>query len=253
MSLRSFSLVFLVAIAYLFVFVTCEQHFKLPAEIKTCKRDADDFSSCLRLACQESWPIFVKGIPELDMPPMDPFYDEYGEFEFGSNELHGKIITKDLYFYGFKNFKFLAVRPEYTGDRFKLEIDLTMPKGLAEANFIVNANLISFKLNGKGRFNVSAEDIKVTWFISGPVKNDRWMIEEYRPRPTVRKLKLWADDFFDGNPELSKIVLNFMNEFWPTLYRGMIPFVEETWSKKYSPVLNNFFSKFSFNEVFPTS
>ncbi|XP_015171681.1 PREDICTED: circadian clock-controlled protein-like [Polistes dominula] len=253
MSLRSFSLVFTVAAVYFFVFVAGQEQLKLPAEIKTCKRDADDFSSCLRLALQESWPLFVKGIPEFGMPQLDPFYDKYGEFEFGSNEFHGKIITKDIYYYGFKNMKFLAVRPEYTGDRFKLEVDIEMPKGLAEGNFIVNANLINFKLNGEGPFNVSAEDIKVTWFINGPVKNDRWIIEEYRPRPTIRKLKVWAENLFNGNPELTQIALSFMNEFWPTLYRGMIPFVEEVWSKKYSPILNNFFSKLSFNEVFPTS
>ncbi|XP_014607693.1 PREDICTED: circadian clock-controlled protein-like [Polistes canadensis] len=253
MSLRSFSLVFAVVIAYLFVFVASEQQLKLPAEVKTCKRDADDFASCLRLACQESWPLFVKGIPEFDMPPLDPFYDEYSLFEFGSNELHGKISTKDIYYYGFKNMKFLAVRPEYTGDRFKLEVDLSMPKGLAEGHFNIDANLVNFKLNGEGQFNVSAEDIKVTWFISGPVKNDRWIIEEYRPRPQIRKLKVWADNFFNGNPELSKVLLNFINEFWPTIYRGMLPFVEDVWNKKYSPILNHFFSKLSFNEVFPTS
>lgn len=31
------------------------------ATVKTCKKDSDDFSSCLRLAIQEAWPTFVSG------------------------------------------------------------------------------------------------------------------------------------------------------------------------------------------------
>lgn len=34
----------------------------LPTAVQTCKHDADDYSSCMRLAIQEAWPNFVQGI-----------------------------------------------------------------------------------------------------------------------------------------------------------------------------------------------
>ncbi|KAI4499850.1 hypothetical protein M0802_005106 [Mischocyttarus mexicanus] len=224
------------------------------AGIKTCKRNADDFSSCLRLALQESWPAIYNGIPELGIPNLNPYYEKFSVYEIGSKEFRGKVTLKDEYFYGLNNAKFTAVRPEYTDDKFKLEIDFTIPKWFTEADYNVDANLANFKMNGKGHFNASAEFVKITWFLSGFIKNDRWVVEEYRPRPyQLSKLKIWADDLFNGSPELTKAILDFINEFWPSLYRGVSPFVEEIWSKYYTPVVNNFFSKISFDEIFPPS
>lgn len=32
------------------------------AAVQTCKRDASDYTSCLRLAIQEAWPNFIAGM-----------------------------------------------------------------------------------------------------------------------------------------------------------------------------------------------
>ncbi|KAF7386003.1 hypothetical protein HZH66_011845 [Vespula vulgaris] len=218
MAFHSFSVVFAIAITYLFVIVAGQ--VKLPADVKTCKRGTDDYSSCLRLAIQESWPIFVKGIPELDVPTLDPFYNEYGVYEFGSNEVHGKIEGSNIYFYG-----------EYN----------------------IDANLVNFKLGGKGYFNVSLEDVKVTWEINGPVKDDRWVIEHFIPNPQVGKLKFWCSDLFNGNEQLTKSAIGFVNEFWPTIYRGMFPYIKKIWDELFTDYINRIFSKLSFNEVFPSA
>ncbi|KAF7387178.1 hypothetical protein HZH68_012855 [Vespula germanica] len=251
MSFHSFSVVFAIAITYLFVIVAGQ--VKLPADVKTCKRGTDDYSSCLRLAIQESWPIFVKGIPELDVPTLDPFYNEYGVYEFGSNEVHGKIEGSNIYFYGMNNIKFLAVRPEYTDDQFKLEIDWALPKCFLEGEYNIDANLVNFKLGGKGYFNVSLEDVKVTWEINGPVKDDRWVIEHFIPNAQVGKLKFWCSDLFNGNEQLTKSAIGFVNEFWPTIYRGMFPYIKKVWDELFTDYVNRIFSKLSFNEVFPSA
>lgn len=251
MSCRSFSVLLAIAIAFLVVIVAGE--YKLPPEVKTCKRGADDFSSCLRLAIQESWPVFVKGIPELNFSPLDPYYVDHNVNEFGAGEMHGRIEEWDIYFYGMKNVQFLAVRPEYTDDFFKLEIDLNIPKGLMEGEYEADGHLASFKIGGKGHFNVSMEDVKVTWKISGPVKDDRWVVEHYLPIVQVGKLRIWCSDLFNGNEELTKTVLAFANEYWPSILRGMYPYILEVWDKLFTEKVNLFFSKVSFNELFPAA
>lgn len=249
MSCRPFSII--LAIAYIVVAVN--GLYKLPQEVKTCKRGTDDYSSCLRLAIQESWPIFVKGIPEINFPMLDPYYVERTKDEFGSNELHGTIETWDVNVYGMKNMRFLAVRPEYTDDFFKLEIDLESPKNLVEGKYKAEGNLASFKIGGQGDFNVSTEDSKITWTISGPVKDDRWIVEHFIANIQIGKMKVWCSDLFNGNEELTKTVLTFVNEYWPTLYRGMYPYFASSWDKSFTERVNVFFSQVSFNEVFPAA
>ncbi|XP_035728983.1 circadian clock-controlled protein daywake-like [Vespa mandarinia] len=251
MSFHSFSVVFAIAITYLFVIVAGQ--VKLPANVKTCKRGTDDYSSCLRLAIQESWPIFVKGIPELGLPVLDPYYDDYEMFEFGSNDIHGKAENSNVYFYGLKNIKFLAVRPEFTDDQFKLEVDWSLPKCYIEGDYKIDANLVNFKIGGKGYFNASMEDLKVTWDIVGPVKDDRWIIEHFIPIIQIGKLKFWCSDLFNGNEQLTKSTIGFINEFWPTIFHGMYPYVKTKLDELFTDSLNQVFSKLSFNEVFPSA
>ena len=44
----------------------------------------------------------------------------------------------------------------------------------------------------------------------------------------------------------------FSNEFWPVLYKGMLPVVEKHWDSYLTDFVNKYiFSKVSFSKVFP--
>lgn len=55
-----------------------------------------------------------------------------------------------------------------------------------------------------GHFNGTVKGIDATWYISGPVQNDTWIIEHIRTAPTVKSMHLYLDNFFEGNREFSK-------------------------------------------------
>lgn len=57
-----------------------------------------------------------------------------------------------------------------------------------------------------GFFNISMEDLRVTWDISGHVVNDIWVVEHFKLSPTVGDMKIWFSDLFNGNNELSKYI-----------------------------------------------
>lgn len=52
------------------------------------------------------------------------------------------------------------------------------------------------------------EHIRGTVEIDGKVKDDRWVIESYNFQPEVGTMKIWADDLFNGNPELSMSLIH---------------------------------------------
>lgn len=55
-----------------------------------------------------------------------------------------------------------------------------------------------------GRFNVTMEGVRGTWDISGPVKDDTWIIEHFRAIPTIKKFYMNFENLFEGNREISK-------------------------------------------------
>lgn len=77
------------------------------------------------------------------------------------------------------------------------------------------ANNIQYlqRFDSTGFFNVSMENIRTTWDISGHVVNDRWVVEHFKTAPTISSMKIWFSDLFNGNEELSKCNnLSMINE-----------------------------------------
>ncbi|XP_018049396.1 PREDICTED: circadian clock-controlled protein-like isoform X2 [Atta colombica] len=229
--------------------LTAAQDFELP--IQTCKRDADDYSSCLRLAIQEAWPNFVPGIPKLDLPVLDPYFTDHERTIYETNDMRADITVTNVNTYGLAKAQFLAVRPQHSDNYFKLEFDVDLPKILIEGNYKADGSLGTFQIGGEGFFNISMEDIKCTWIMEGSVANDRWTLEHFHLNPEVGKMQVWFSDMFNGNEELNNAAMKFVNEYWPTLYRSMLPFLAKNWDEHLTEISNRIFSKISFSKTFP--
>ena len=225
--------------------------YQLPQGVKTCKRDSDDFASCLRLAIQEAWPTFIEGLPDFDIPPLDPYYVDSYSTEYKNGQLRGKLSGTDVRTYGLAKARFLSVQPEMTDDFFRLEIDLELPKLLLDGNYEAEGSLDTFKLGGQGFFNMSMEDVRCSWDITGHVVNDRWVIEHFRLLPKVGKMRVYFSDLFHGNEQLNRAALIFVNEYWPLIFRGILPKMMDLWDEFLTEFTNRFFSRIPFSTVFP--
>jgi len=54
-----------------------------------------------------------------------------------------------------------------------------------------------------GNFNMTLDNVRGTWDITGHVVNDTWIAEHFRLFPTIAKLKLYFK-MFQTSKELSK-------------------------------------------------
>lgn len=171
--------------------------------------------------------------------------------EHESGQLRGKISIADVRLYGLAKSRFLSVKPEMDGDFFRLEIDVEIPKLLIDGDYKAEGSLATFKMGGKGFFNISMENIRTVWDISGHVVNDRWVVKHFKTAPTISSMKVWFSDLFNGNEELNRAALVFINEYWPLVYRTMLPKLIEMWDTYLSEFSNRFFSKIPFSTIFP--
>ncbi|XP_014485178.1 PREDICTED: uncharacterized protein LOC106749841 [Dinoponera quadriceps] len=225
---------------------------KLDLPVPTCKRDAANYTSCLKRAIIEVWPLFVKGLPaEFDFPPLDPSFYEYQHMVLDRGDLHAEVTASNVTIEGFEATHFVAVRPHYTDDIFRLEIDVRIPRLFIDGICEAHGSIGSFRMSGKGPFNMTVEGAKVTWDITGSVIDDTWIINHFNLLPTIKKLKAHLNNLFDGNQEINELATMFVNEYWPPIYRWGLPAAVENWDKTYSDLLTRLFSKLSFSKVFP--
>ncbi|XP_076287954.1 protein takeout [Lasioglossum baleicum] len=225
--------------------------YQLPAGVNTCKKDADDFSSCLRLAMQESWPVFMAGLPDFEIPILDPYFVETHVTSYDSGQLRGTLSASNCKTYGFAKARFLSVKPEYENDVLRLEMEVDVPKILIEGEYKADGSLGSYQLGGSGVFNISIGDVKVNWDITGRVVDDRWVVEHFRVTPEIGSLRLWFSDLFNGDEGMNRAAMYFANEYWPLIYRGMLPKLRDSWDTLLTEMVNHFFSKVPFSTLFP--
>jgi len=50
---------------------------------------------------------------------------------------------------------------------------------------------------------------------------------------------------------LDNAAMKFVNEYWPSLYREMLPFLAKNWDERLTELSNRIFSKISFSKTFP--
>ncbi|XP_020278639.1 uncharacterized protein LOC109852161 [Pseudomyrmex gracilis] len=223
---------------------------KLTLPVTTCKRDSTDYSTCLLHAVQKAWLRFVPGLPEFDFPPLDPLFYEHGEHTFDTGVIHAELNITNLTLKGLKNNQLTNVRTHLADDVFRVEIDFNIPKLYMDGYSSIEGRLGPFTLKGKGKFNLTILDVRGTYDLMGHVSNDTWTVERFILYPSLKKLEIFFDDIFDIT-EINKLVVAFINEYWPSLYREVLPILSNVWEPWLIDIVNRFFTKVSFFELFP--
>ncbi|KYN07918.1 hypothetical protein ALC62_01100, partial [Cyphomyrmex costatus] len=221
----------------------------------TCKRDSNDYSACLKQALEEGWLLIIKGLPEFDIPPLDPLVYENGKFELNSNEIRAELIFSNLIIIGLSKLHFPDVRPHRLNDVFRLEIDAIIPKLTLETDVKINGtlNTLMLKVAGEDHLNATAHDVRGTCDLTGHVINDTWIVEHFHIAPSIGTLKVYFDNLFEGNKELNNLALTFLNEYWPVFYRLMLPFISDILDPWLVGFANKFFSNVPLSNIFPVT
>ncbi|EZA55200.1 hypothetical protein X777_05270, partial [Ooceraea biroi] len=118
----------------------------LSTAVTTCHQDSPDFSVCLKRGLQEAWSRLAQGFPEFDFPSLDPLIYHY-RASFESNSLNADITVSNSTAVGLAKTRILDVRSHFFGDRFRIELDLDIPKLYLEGIMAVKGNLGPFRMD----------------------------------------------------------------------------------------------------------
>ena len=94
--------------------------------------------------------IFFIGVPDLGIPPLDPFKTKSLETVYQSGDVRGNMSVINAMTYGMSKTRFLSVKPYFEGDLFNLNVDVEMPKIFIEGYYSGEGYLGAFKIGGKG-------------------------------------------------------------------------------------------------------
>ncbi|XP_072748635.1 uncharacterized protein [Anoplolepis gracilipes] len=219
--------------------------------VNLCKRNSTDYSACLKKTLEKLWPQFVEGFPEIGFPPLDPFFFDYGNGTFNRGEIYGEVIIFNTTIIGFRETRFLSLKSYINGNKYRFEGDVEMPKLVLNGSANAVGSLGGIRMGGKGHFKAIAENVRTAYYVTGHAENNILVLEHVRVIPVIEKLKVYFYDFFEGNKEFNDLLEMFVNEFWPSLYRILMPIasdVGDTWLTNFA---NSHLSKVPISRIYP--
>ncbi|XP_011064516.1 PREDICTED: uncharacterized protein LOC105152118 isoform X2 [Acromyrmex echinatior] len=149
------------------IFALCsagESEFSLRV---TCKRNSDDYSACLKQTMEEIWSRVVTGLPEFDIPSVDPLSIKNYKFVMNSGNVHGELILLNSTITGLSKLRILNIRTYFLDDIFYLESDINIPRISSKGSVNINGNLNALRIANEA--DVVVNFINENWLTIYPM------------------------------------------------------------------------------------
>ncbi|XP_045449600.1 circadian clock-controlled protein daywake-like [Melitaea cinxia] len=176
----------------------------------------DTSRECLVKATQDAIPEFVKGLPHLGIPPLDPFVIEKLSIPLSGLKFtfyQGKVS-------GFRKCIVDNIISELEKRHFTLEFHCNLTiKGQYDAV----GKVLIFPINGEGDAKIRIQNLKMKLDINTKyIKDDKGInyfgIRNYKYTFNYGDRVMFdLTNLFKESKELSATVLNFLNENWKTV------------------------------------
>lgn len=97
----------------------------------------------------------MTGLPEINFPPLDPLFYDYSKAVFNRGQIYGEINVFNITITGIRKTHFLAIRPYIHDDKYRLEIDVEVPRLVIDGDSNATGSLGEIRMGGKGKKIIS--------------------------------------------------------------------------------------------------
>ncbi|XP_071555960.1 protein takeout [Temnothorax nylanderi] len=222
-----------------------EPDFPTPEYILPCSRKDPKIESCFLNTLTHIQPYLVKGIPELDVPPIEPLVIPELKMENGQGPVRVRAIFTNITAIGPGNYSVSKVRVNISSYRFDLH--LSLPKIDIHGSYDINGNVLLFPIQSHGDFWALFGDVKAIARMQGveEVKNGvRYMkISRLLIDFSLGRARFRINDHLNGNNVIGQAMNQFLNQNIKEIIEEMRPAASSSIGKYFMDFLNGVFTK----------
>jgi hypothetical protein len=235
--------------------VTPSEGKALPSYITKCnKTDTVNFESCLKNLVYSIRPRLAVGIPELRLPPIDPFF--LPQLSLYQNSGNGatkfKANFKNVTVHGSKDFTINHINIDFNNT--KIDVNITLPKIRLACDYEIDGKMLVVVVKGNGKLTGTFTDINARVVLTGHLtkkKNKKYInLDGYDVSFKLKSLRLHFSDLFNGNKDLTESTNAFINQNWREAMDEIRPIVNQTVGDIMSGILRGMMDQYSIEEIF---
>lgn len=214
-----------------------------------CPKADANLNTCITNSLEKFLPLMKKGIPQFDIPVLDPLV--LGDMDFSTKDL--KMIYKGAKMSKlFTDYKIVLV--EFDPDKYTMRMNLKVPEVISEGEYELNGKLMVMPVVGKGGFTLTYQDVSfdLTFLGKAKTKDGKPYMELNEAKVVFQpgNLIVKVDNLFNGNKELSDNFHKFVNENWRDIFNE---FKDKIWGSMaafFKQTFTKMFDEIPYNEVY---
>ncbi|RZF36644.1 hypothetical protein LSTR_LSTR012323 [Laodelphax striatellus] len=225
----------------------------LPSYVPICKRNDKNLNDCFKKATQVIRPYITKGIPELNIPPIDPLMIPMVMLEQGTPAVNYKAKLKNLKVFGLRNYMFDNVMIDLT----KLQImgRINIPMIWLEADYDIKGRALVLPIQGNGLFKANlttvTADVKIETKLIKKKGEDYLEPKSISTKFNIEQATADFANLFNGDETLSRTTNQFLNDNAKDIVEEVKPAIEAVIAMLAEDIGGKVFATTSFNKLFP--
>ena len=228
---------------------------EIPSYIKVCPRTHQNLSACITNSIEELKPRLINGIPELDVPGLEPLsLDSINIDSLGGGTRLATNIT-NIKVYGASEFTILKLVPTPTKKGYNFRFNVNIPRIRIAADYELDSKILFLDLKGSGPFNANISDYHFECIMKGhKVKkgeNNHLEFDDMKCSLVIGEVSIFLDKLFEGNPTLAKATNDVINDNAHVLFDEIKPGVLKAVTGRFTEIANKITLSFKFEELFP--
>ncbi|KDR14111.1 circadian clock-controlled protein-like [Zootermopsis nevadensis] len=239
--------VFLAVSCLLFNFA---EQSRIPSYIKVCKRSDPKLNDCIINSIETLRPYLLKGIPDLDVPSIEPLTLPEILVAQGAGI---KAVGKNIDIYGPGSFVIRKLNVDL--ENYQVDISVDLPYLTFDGAYEVSGRLLVLPLKGKGPVKANATDCKgdVVLYAQLMKKADGSYLQfnNIDMKITIGGYHVRLDNLFNGDKFLGEATNAALNENPKELIAYLKPIVEKTVKDIIQKIANKITQHFTVQELLP--
>ncbi|XP_066141329.1 circadian clock-controlled protein daywake-like [Euwallacea fornicatus] len=223
----------------------------IPDYIKVCHRSDPNLPACIKESVEALRPVLQKGIPELNVPPLDPFTMPKVVIFDGVQVPNLKASMENLEVTGLGNFEVSKVKLDVDKKIFRVAVKIPFLDMKGDYDF--DSKLLGAQVKSVGNIHANATDIEGQAVMQGSVdEKNRLQFDSIVCRLKIGDFSANMDNVLNEDSVLKQAVIQLLNNSdKQQLILMAAPYIEKRCSEVLMKTSNKILQNFDYDELFP--